>query len=121
MCLQQEAGRAADYQQTVQQLQKQLQNSKVAAKHSEQQLQEQVQHLRRSSSDKGNSLVQLQQRCQSTEIQLQVKHNGGFVKPRCSCRLRTLGVLNGRPEAAALLGHDLMRLYFLGFMGLGFT
>lgn len=74
LCLsrQQEAHRAADFKQTIQQLQQQLHNSKVAAKQSEQQLQEQVQQLRRSSSDKENSLVQLQQRCQSTEIQLQV-------------------------------------------------
>jgi len=70
--LQQEARQAAEFKQTIQQLQQQLHNSKVAAKQSEQQLQEQVQQLRRSSSDKENSLVQLQQRCQSTEIQLQV-------------------------------------------------
>ncbi len=71
--LQQEARQAAEFKQTIQQLQQQLHNSKVAAKQSEQQLQEQVQQLRRSSSDKENSLVQLQQRCQSTEIQLQVR------------------------------------------------
>lgn len=70
--LQQEARQAAEFNQTIQQLQQQLHNSKVAAKQSEQQLQEQVQQLRRSSSDKENSFVQLQQRCQSTEIQLQV-------------------------------------------------
>ncbi len=70
--LQHEARQAAEFRQTIQQLQQQLHNSKVAAKQGEQQLQEQVQQLRRSSSDKENSLVQLQQRCQSTEIQLQV-------------------------------------------------
>ncbi|KAL0044678.1 hypothetical protein WJX82_005253 [Trebouxia sp. C0006] len=67
----QEARQAAEFKQTIQQLQQQLHNSKVAAKQSEQQLQEQVRQLRRSSSDKENSFVQLQQRCQSTEIQLQ--------------------------------------------------
>ena len=67
--LQQEAGQAVKLHQMTQQ---QLQNSRAAAKQSEHELQEQVHQLRRSSSDKENSLVQLQQRCQSTEIQLQV-------------------------------------------------
>ena len=66
--LQQEADKAAALKQTVQQ----LLSSQKAAEQSEQQLQEQVQQLRQSSSDKENSLVQLQRRCQSTEMQLQV-------------------------------------------------
>ena len=56
----------------MQQLQQQLQSSQVAAKQHEMQLQDQVHELQRSASDKENSLVQLQQQCQSTKIQLQV-------------------------------------------------
>ena len=70
---QQEAGRAAGLRQAVQQLQQQLHSSRDVAQQSQQQLQEQVQQLQRNSSDKENNLVQLQQKCQATQIQLQVR------------------------------------------------
>lgn len=70
---QQEAGQAAGLKQAAQQLQQQLHSSRAVAQQSQEQLQEQVQQLQRTSSDKENSLVQLQQKCQAAQIQLQVR------------------------------------------------
>lgn len=70
---QQEADQAAGLRQAAQQLQQQLHSSRAVAQQSQQQLQQQVQQLQRTSSDKENSFVQLQQKCQATQIQLQVR------------------------------------------------
>ena len=66
------AQQAAELRQAVQQLQHQLQNSAAAAKHAEQQFREKVQQLQCSNVEKQNSVLQLEQMCQATQMQLQV-------------------------------------------------
>ena len=66
------AQQAAGLKQTVEQLQHQLHNSAAAATHAEQQLQEKVQQLQCSNAEKQNSILQLEQMCQATQMQLQV-------------------------------------------------
>lgn len=66
------AQQAAGLRQTVQQLQHQLYNNGAAAKHAEQQLQEKVRQLQCSNAEKQNSILQLEQMCQATQMQLQV-------------------------------------------------
>lgn len=70
--LQNAAQEVMQLRQAVQQLQQQLHSSTRAAKQIEQHLHEKVHQLQHSSSEKQNSILQLQQQCQASEAQAQV-------------------------------------------------